>query len=82
MTKLFEKCVVELVLVAGEINKATPQAQAGSRKGRSTRDQMLKLVILQKYHESQSREWDQSFKLEKKLQFFSLNLLSIPWDIP
>ena len=52
-TKMWEKCLVELV--AEQINKATPQAQAGSRKGRSTRDQMLKLVILQKYYESQSR---------------------------
>ena len=53
VTKLFEKCVV--MIVEAEINKATPQSQAGSRKGRSTRDQMLKLVILQKFYESQSR---------------------------
>ena len=52
-TKLFEKCVVELV--ARKINQATPQAQAGSRKGRSTRDQMLKLLILQKFHESKGK---------------------------
>ena len=53
VTKLFEKCVVEIV--SNKINLATPQAQAGSRKGRSTRDQMLKLIILQKFYESQSR---------------------------
>ena len=53
VTKLYEKCVVEIV--ASKINAATPQAQAGSRRGRSTRDQMLKLVILQKFYESQSR---------------------------
>ena len=53
LTKMFEKCVVELVSEA--LNNATPQAQAGSRKGRSTRDQMLKVLILQKFHESKSK---------------------------
>ena len=53
MTKLYEKCLVEMVQSA--INQATPQAQAGSRKGRSTRDQMLKVIILQKFFESRSR---------------------------
>ena len=36
ITKLLEKCVV--MLVADMIDRATPQLQAGSRKGRSTRD--------------------------------------------
>ena len=53
LTKLFEKCVVELV--ADAINEATPQTQAGSRKGRSTRDQMMKVLVLQKFHESKSK---------------------------
>ena len=53
VSKMFEKCVVEMVAEA--IDKATPQLQAGSRKGRSTRDQMLKIIIMQKYYECRSK---------------------------
>ena len=53
VSKMFEKCVVEIVAQA--IDNATPQLQAGSRKGRSTRDQLLKVLVMQKYHECKSK---------------------------
>ena len=52
-SKLLEKCVV--AIIAEELDLATPQLQAGSRKGRSTRDQMLKVIVMQKYHECRSK---------------------------
>ena len=51
--KLFEKCIVQIV--ADKLEQATPQCQAGSRKGRSTHDQLLKLVIIQKYFEKSGK---------------------------
>ena len=51
--KLLEKCVVELI--SSKLDEATPQLQAGSRKGRSTRDQLLKVIIMQKHYESQGK---------------------------
>ena len=48
-SKFFEKCIVQIV--ADKIDQATPQMQAGSRPGRSTRDQLIKLVVMQKYYE-------------------------------
>lgn len=53
ISKLFEKCIVEIVAQA--IDEATPQLQAGSRKGRSTRDQLLKVIVMQKYFECKSK---------------------------
>ena len=53
VSKLFEKCVVEIIAQA--LDEATPQLQAGSRKGRSTRDQLLKVLVMQKYFESKSK---------------------------
>ena len=52
-SKLLEKCVV--AIIEEKLDQATPQLQAGSRKGRSTRDQMLKVIVMQKYHECKSR---------------------------
>ena len=49
-SKLLEKCVVEII--AHKLDEATPQLQAGSRKGRSTRDQLLKVIVMQKFQES------------------------------
>ena len=51
--KLMEKCLVQMI--SDQLDEATPQLQAGSRKGRSTRDQLLKVIILQKHHESQGK---------------------------
>ena len=48
-SKFYEKCIVQIV--ADKIDQATPQMQAGSRPGRSTRDQLIKLVVMQKYYE-------------------------------
>ena len=53
ISKLFEKCVV--AIIADAIDDATPLLQAGSRKGRSTREQLLKVLLLQKTHESKSK---------------------------
>ena len=52
LVKLFEKLVVEIL--AETMEAATPQIQAGSRKKRSTRDQLLKVVIMQKWAEARS----------------------------
>ena len=51
--KLLEKCIVEII--SERINAATPQMQAGSRPGRSTRDQLVKLVIMQKFFEKSKK---------------------------
>ena len=53
ISKILEKCVV--AIIAEKIDAATPQLQAGSRKGRSTRDQLLKVIVMQKYSESKSK---------------------------
>ncbi len=42
-------------IIAEKLDKATPQSQAGSRKGRSTRDQILKVIVLQKFHEKKGK---------------------------
>ena len=52
-SKFLEKCMVEII--AEKLDMATPQLQAGSRKGRSTRDQLLKVIILQKHQESKGK---------------------------
>ena len=49
ISKLMEKVLVQMI--AEKLEKATPLSQAGSRPGRSTRDQLIKLVVLQKYFE-------------------------------
>ena len=51
--KFLEKCIVEII--SEKINEATPQMQAGSRPGRSTRDQLVKLVIMQKFFEKSKK---------------------------
>ena len=51
--KLMEKCLV--AMISEQLDEATPQLQAGSRKGRSTRDQLLKVIVMQKYHESKGK---------------------------
>ena len=53
ISKIWEKCIVEMV--ASHLDAATPQLQAGSRKGRSTRDQLMKVIVMQKYFECRSR---------------------------
>ena len=53
IVKFLEKCIVEII--SEKINEATPQMQAGSRPGRSTRDQLVKLVIMQKYFEKSKK---------------------------
>ena len=53
ISKMFEKCVV--AIIAEKLDEATPVLQAGSRKGRSTRDQMLKVILMQKYHENKGK---------------------------
>ena len=53
ISKIWEKCIVEMI--AMELDRATPQLQAGSRKGRSTRDQLMKVIVMQKYFECKSK---------------------------
>ena len=63
LSKLFEKLVV--AVLAEKMEQATPQLQVGSRKGRLTRDQLLKVLIVQEFQKQKASHSQCSWSTSK-----------------